>query len=99
MLITTSKSLTIENVSSDDLSLRVRVEGEGISVTPEEEFLMLATEARTIQVEVSPIFTEAVPATMFLELPFNNEWQAFEVISLVGNWSEDHEEADYAVLK
>lgn len=68
-----SKSISIQNGSNKKLSMRVRTEGAGFSVTPRDEFRMIPLEARTFEVKFSPTTIGAVRGQLIFELVSNNK--------------------------
>lgn len=74
-----TKSITIQNGPQKKLSLRVKIQGAGFSVTPNDYIRMIPNEARTFEVKFSPtsvgpscghlIFELATDAKCMLSVP------------------------------
>ncbi|CRK90389.1 CLUMA_CG004070, isoform A [Clunio marinus] len=68
-----SNSISIQNGSNKKLSLRVKVQGNGFSVTPSDDFRMIPNEARTFEVKFHPINVGPSRGQLIFELISNSK--------------------------
>lgn len=70
---TVSKTVSIQNGSHKKLPLRVKVQGQGFSVTPSDDFRMIPNEARTFEVKFCPNAVGASCGQLIFELATNSK--------------------------
>lgn len=68
-----TKTISIQNTSNSKLSVRVKVQGAGFIVTPDEEFRMIPNEARTFEIRFMPTSNGPVQGKLIFERLANNK--------------------------
>lgn len=68
-----SKTFSIQNGSHKKLPLRVKIQGQGFSVSPGDDFRMIPNEARTFEVKFCPTSIGASRGQLIFELATNNK--------------------------
>jgi hypothetical protein len=67
-----TRTVTIQNASNKKLSLRVKIQGAGFTVSPREDFRMTSNEARSFEVAFSPSVVGAARGELTFELMTNS---------------------------